>query len=100
MVRGRKAGTGRRLVPLKAADGLVKLVRRETEIAHFHVHQLRRSLACRWLEAGGSLAALQKILGHASIMTTQRYGRLGEAHVQAGAERIQGRLVTPLVTAG
>ena len=89
-----------RLVPLKAADGLAKIVRRETGITHFHVHQLRHSFACRWLEAGGSLAALQEILGHASIVTTQRYGRLGEAHVQAEAERIQGRLVTPLVTAG
>jgi site-specific recombinase XerC len=89
-----------RLVPLKGADGLAKLVRRETGIAHFHVHRLRHSFACRWLEAGGSMAALQEILGHASIVTTQRYGRLGEAHVQAEAKRTQGRLVTPLVTAG
>ena len=52
---------------------------------------LRVSLA----GTGGSLAALQEILGHASIVTTQRYGRLGEAHVQAEAARIQGQLGTP-----
>ena len=45
-------------------------------------------MACRWLERGGSLAALQEILGHASIVTTQRYARLSEAHIRAEAERL------------
>src|ERR1041385_6150180 len=67
-------------------------------VEHFHAHQLRHTFACRWLEAGGSLAALQEILGPSSIVTTQRYGRLSEAHVRAEAERIQGRLVTEVVT--
>ncbi len=40
-------------------------------------------------EAGGSLAALQEILGHASIVTTQRYARLSEVHVKAEAERVR-----------
>jgi integrase len=88
-----------RLLPLKDADGFAKQVQRRTDLEGFHAHQLRHTFACRWLEAGGSLAALQEILGHASIVTTQRYGRLGEAHVRAEAERIQGRLVTEVVTA-
>ena len=87
-----------RLLPLRHANGFAKQVQRRTELAGFHAHQLRHSFACRWLEAGGSLAALQEILGHASIVTTQRYGRLGEAHVRAESERIQGRLVTEVVT--
>jgi len=87
-----------RLVPLINAQGFADRVRSRTGLAGFHAHQLRHTFACRWLEAGGSLAALQEILGHASIVTTQRYGRLGEAHVQAEASRIQGRLVTPVVT--
>ena len=49
------------------------------------------------LEAGGSLEALQEVLGHSSIVTTQRFARPGEAHVQAEAEKI-GWLVTPWVT--
>ena len=87
-----------RLLPLRHANGFAKQVQRRTELTGFHAHQLRHSFACRWLEAGGSLAALQEILGHASIVTTQRYGRLGEPHVRAEAERIQGRLVTGVVT--
>ena len=87
-----------RLVPLRDADGFAVQVRKRTGIEGFHAHQLRHSFACRWLEAGGSLAALQEILGHASIVTTQRYGRLGEAHVQAEARRIQGQGVTSGVT--
>jgi integrase len=89
-----------RLLPLRDAQGFAVQVRRRTGIERFHAHQLRHSFACRWLEAGGSLAALQEILGHASIVTTQRYGRLGEAHVQAEARRIQGQGVTSGVTHG
>ena len=51
---------------------------------------MRHTFACRWLEAGGSLAALQELLGHSSIVTTQRYGRLGEAHVVAEMARLEG----------
>jgi len=39
--------------------------------------------------ADGSLAALQEILGHASIVTTRHYARLSEVHVKAEAERIR-----------
>ncbi len=87
-----------RLLPLQNPNGFAQQVRRRTGLAGFHAHQLRHTFACRWLEAGGSLAALQEILGHASIVTTQRYGRLGEAHVRAEAERIQGRLATEMAT--
>jgi integrase len=62
-------------------------VKKRTGFA-FHAHQMRHTFACRWLERGGSLAALQAMLGHASIVTTQRYARLSEDHVRAEAERL------------
>jgi hypothetical protein len=36
-----------------------KAVRKEAGITGFHVDQLRHTLACQWIEWGGSLAALQ-----------------------------------------
>jgi integrase len=64
-------------------------VHRLTGIEGFHVHQMRHTFACQWLERGGSLAALQRILGHASITTTQRYARLTDEVVMREARRLQ-----------
>ena len=67
-----------RLVPyaMGSPGSFSRTVRNLSEIEGFHAHQMRHTFACQWLERGGSLAALQQILGHASIETTQRYARL------------------------
>ena len=67
-----------------------KAIRRHSGVRGFHVHQLRHTFACQWLERGGSLAALQQILGHASIETTQRYAKLTDDVVMREAQRIAG----------
>ena len=81
-----------RLLPLRNSTGFTRQVRKYSGVERFHPHQLRHTFGCRWLEAGGSLASLQEVLGHSSIVTTQRYARLGEEHVRQEAERLEGRL--------
>jgi len=80
-----------RLVPYTqgSAGSFSKFVRRHSGVARFHVHQLRHTFACRWVEAGGSLASLQQILGHASVVTTQHYARLSDESVRREAERVR-----------
>ncbi len=51
---------------------------REATGVRWHFHQLRHTFACRWLERGGSKETLRRILGHASITTTERYGELSD----------------------
>lgn len=79
-----------RLVPFRenSPGSFNRTVRRMTGLGRFHVHALRHTFACQWLERGGSLPTLQMILGHASIVTTQRYARLTDEHVLAEARRL------------
>ncbi len=43
---------------------------------HITFHDLRHTFASHWMMNGGSLFKLQRILGHKSIETTQRYAHL------------------------
>jgi integrase/recombinase XerC len=43
---------------------------------HLHPHQLRHACASHLLAASGDLRAVQELLGHASIRSTQIYTRL------------------------
>jgi integrase/recombinase XerD len=50
-------------------------------------HTCRHTFACEYLRRGGNLEFLRRILGHSSILTTQKYLRsLGVADLQAAHE--------------
>ena len=74
-----------KLVPYttKACGAFATMAKKLAGLPRFHAHQMRHTFACQWLERGGSLAALQQILGHSTIVTTQRYARLSDEAVQA-----------------
>ena len=82
-----------RLAPFSATSpgSFTKVVRSRSGIERFHVHQLRHTFGCRWIERGGSLAALQELMGHASVVTTQRYARLSEDMVRREVDRVEAR---------
>jgi integrase/recombinase XerC len=48
---------------------------------HVHPHMLRHSFASHVLQSSGDLRAVQELLGHANIATTQVYTRLDFQHL-------------------
>jgi integrase/recombinase XerC len=67
---------GRRIAPRQIQRRLATLAIQRGINRHVHPHMLRHSFASHVLQSSGDLRAVQEMLGHASIASTQVYTHL------------------------
>lgn len=72
---------GSRLSPRAVQQRVAYWARRLGLPAHVHPHMLRHSFATHMLESSGDLRAVQELLGHANLTTTQVYTHLDFQHL-------------------
>ncbi|RMG29328.1 MAG: tyrosine recombinase XerC [Gammaproteobacteria bacterium] len=82
---------GRRLGRRSIEKRLEVLARRQGLAERLHPHRLRHAFATHLLESSGDLRAVQELLGHADIRTTQVYTRLDFQHLAQVYDRAHPR---------
>jgi integrase/recombinase XerC len=83
--------TGRRLAARSVQARLDRWARARGSRRHLYPHLLRHSFATHLLESSGDLRAVQELLGHASISTTQVYTHLDFQHLAASYDKAHPR---------
>ncbi len=72
---------GTRLAPRTVQSRLKRWAQQQGAPVGVHPHMLRHSFASHMLESSGNLRAVQELLGHASLSTTQVYTHLDFQHL-------------------
>ncbi|MFA7429631.1 MAG: tyrosine-type recombinase/integrase [Rhodospirillaceae bacterium] len=80
-------GTGSPLTPPLLRRRLGALAKRAGIVRRVTPHMLRHTAATQLIEAGVDIRFVQKLLGHASIATTQIYTQVSDASLQSTLER-------------
>ena len=66
----------------RAVQRLIESLRIDLDLpAHVTPHSLRHAFATHILENGGDIRAIQELLGHTSLSTTQRYTHVDSSHL-------------------
>lgn len=82
---------GQRISPRVVQLRLQDLAQRVGLPLHVHPHSLRHSFASHLLQSAQDLRAVQELLGHANISTTQIYTRLDFQHLAASYDQAHPR---------
>lgn len=86
---------GRRIAARSVQTRLARFGEQAGVATRVHPHVLRHSFASHVLQSAGDLRAVQEMLGHASISTTQIYTRLDFQHLAAAYDRAHPRAAPP-----
>jgi len=73
----KRGATGER----QRVEGSFETILKMAGIEGFRFHDLRHTMASWYMMNGGDLYELAKILGHSNIKMTERYAKLGKAHI-------------------
>jgi integrase len=68
----------------------IKDVMKRAGILDANFHTLRHTFASHFVMRGGSLKALQEMLGHSNIKTTMRYAHLSQEHKKEAVKLLDG----------